>query len=211
MMTVNAKKTFTLLAALLMALVAFGGIAAMADDSDAAPGIDQAGIKASGFKQDRDGTLTIPVSVVDGDAAIVIKEGSTVVKEQTQAVTADTASLAVSFRLPAGTHQLSIELTNGGSTISAYYDLNVAKNVWSNITTYVAIVVVALIVVIIAVVYMRANPRNKPSTTFTELEQQKAAKASEPQAAAPAKTEKKKYGGSEEDSGKIKYTSSRRK
>ena len=115
------------------------------------------------------------------------------------------------YDLSAGTHQLSIELTNGGTTIYAHYDLNVAKNVWSNVTTYVALVIVAIIVVIIAVVYMRANPRNKPTTTFTELEQQeKAAKAAEPKAA-PSKTEKKKYGGSEEDSGKIKYTSSRRK
>ena len=192
MMTVNAKKTFTLLAALLMALVAFGAVAA-ASESDAI-GIDENNIKASGFKQDRDGTLTIPVSV-----------------EQTQAVTADTSSIAVTFRLSAGTHQLSIELTNGGTTVYAHYDLNVAKNVWSNVTTYVALVIVAIIVVIIAVVYMRANPRNKPTTTFTELEQQeKAAKAAEPRAA-PSKTEKKKYGGSEEDSGKIKYTSSRRK
>ena len=209
MMTVNAKKTFTLLAALLMALVAFGAVAA-ASESDAI-GIDENNIKASGFKQDRDGTLTIPVSVVEGDATITIKENGSLIKEQTQAVTADTSSIAVTFRLSAGTHQLSIELTNGGTTIYAHYDLNVAKNVWSNVTTYVALVIVAIIVVIIAVVYMRANPRNKPTTTFTELEQQeKAAKAAEPRAA-PSKTEKKKYGGSEEDSGKIKYTSSRRK
>ncbi|MBQ5447443.1 MAG: hypothetical protein IIT52_01030, partial [Candidatus Methanomethylophilus sp.] len=64
MMTVNAKKTFTLLAALLMTLVAFGAVAA-ASESDAI-GIDENSIKASGFKQDRDGTLTIPVSVVEG-------------------------------------------------------------------------------------------------------------------------------------------------
>ena len=206
MMTVNAKKTFTLLAALLMTLVAFGAVAA-ASESDAI-GIDENSIKASGFKQDRDGTLTIPVSVVEGDATIAIKENGSLIKEQTQAVTADTSSIAVTFRLSAGTHQLSIELTNGGTTVYAHYDLNVAKNVWSNVTTYVA---VAIIIVIIAVVYMRANPRNKPTTTFTELDQQeKAAKAAEPRTA-PSKTEKKKYGGSEEDSGKIKYTSSRRK
>ena len=207
MITVNAKKTFTLLAALLMTVVAFGAIV-VASESDAI-GINQDGISASGFKQDREGTLTIPVSVVDGDATITVTENGNVIKTQTQTVESTTTSISVSFKLSAGTHQLSIQLTNDGTTASAAYNLNVAKNVWSNLTTYVAIVIVAIIVVIIAVIYMRANPRNKPTTTFTELEQEKAAKSSEPQAA-PSKTEKKKYGGSEE-TGKIKYTSSRRK
>lgn len=208
MITVNAKKTFTLLTALLMTVVAFGAVA-VASESDAI-GINQDGISASGFKQDREGTLTIPVSVVDGDATITVTENGNVIKTQTQTVESTTTSISVSFKLSAGTHQLSIQLTNDGTTASAAYNLNVAKNVWSNLTTYVAIVIVAIIVVIIAVIYMRANPRNKPTTTFTELEQEKeAAKAAEPQAA-PTKTEKKKYGGSEE-TGKIKYTSSRRK
>jgi hypothetical protein len=209
MITVNAKKTFTLLAALLMTVVAFGAVA-VASESDATISITQEKISASGFKQDREGTLTIPVTVVDGEATITILENTNVIKTQTQTVESTTNSIAVNFSLPAGKHQLSIQLTNDGTTISAAYELNVAKNVWSNITTYVAIVIVAIIVVIIAVIYMRANPRNKPTTTFTELEQEKeAAKAAEPQAA-PTKTEKKKYGGSEE-TGKIKYTSSRRK
>ena len=209
MITVNAKKTFTLLAALLMTVVAFGAVV-VASESDAA-NIDGNNISATGFKQDREGTLTIPVkNLVDGDATVTISESGNVIKTQTQTVTVDTASIAVSFKLSAGNHQLSIKLENGGPAVYASYDLNVAKNVWSNLTTYVAIVIVAIIVVIIAVIYMRANPRNKPTTTFTELEQEKeAAKAAEPQAA-PTKTEKKKYGGSEE-TGKIKYTSSRRK
>ena len=209
MMTANAKKGLTLLAALLMTVVAFGAVA-FASESDAdGSGINQGSISASGFKQDRTGTLTVPVLVYDGEATLEVFENGNLLASMTQTVTGDTASLSVSFQLPAGKHTLDIRLTNVGTT-TAQYELNVAKNVWSNLTTYVAIVIVAIIVVIIAVLYMRANPRNKPTTTFTELEQEKAAAKTE-QPAAPAKTEKKKYGASEDDSGKMKYTSSRRK
>ena len=52
--------------------------------------------------------------------------------------------------------------------------------------------------------------RRKAPAVITDSGIPVAAKAAEPRAA-PSKTEKKKYGGSEEDFGKIKYTSSRRK
>lgn len=190
--------------------VVFGAFAVMADDSDAAPGIDQGGIKASGFKQDRDGTLTVPVgNLVAGTATLTITENGDIVKTQTYEVNEETTQLQISFRLSVGTHTVDIALENEGTSAApAQFTFDVAKNVWSSLYTYVAIVIVAIIVVIIAVLYMRANPRVKPTTTFTELEQEKAAKSSEQ--TAPAKTEKKTYK-SDDDSGKIKYTSSRRK
>lgn len=208
----NARKSVAVLAALLMAVTAFAVIVS-SEESDAA-GISFNGddIKASGFKDGHDGTLTLTVYNDDGEhitsVTVTVKEGTKTYVEREYAVVAGANTIEVRFGMSQGTHAVDVSVKGGESTWSASTEIVVADNVWSNIVTYLAVVLIAVIVIVIAVVYMRANPRNKPTTTFTQLESEKKA-ASEP--AAPAKTEKKQYKAASEETGKIKYTSSRRK
>lgn len=202
----SISKPVTILVALLMAVTAFAVIAA--DNSDAASDVRIYGdkIKADGFKNDADGTLVVPVkSDLDGiTVTMVVKEGSKVLKTQNYEINNGDTDLKMTLRLNEGRHEVNITISIDDVFQDAQSaNINVGNNVWTNVTTYVAIIIVAIIVVIIAVVYMRANPRNKPTTTFTQLEEEKAAKAAQDSADEP-KAEKK-------GTDKVKYVSSRRK
>ncbi len=198
----NVNRYIAVLVAVIMAMTAF---AVVADASDASTSVDSSGISASEFKDGKTGTLHIKVNnndeVVDQITVTVSENGKTLAETSTD-ISNGTHEVDLSFQLSTGTHDLSITVKDqAGNTTKASFTLEVKKDVWSNLTTYLAIAFLAIIIIIIAVVYMRANPRNKPTTTFTELERQKAeaaAKAEEPEK--PAKS-----------TGKIKYESSRRK
>lgn len=206
----NAGRYLALLAALVIVLT---GFAVVADSTDASTVIDQTGISSSGFKQDQDGTLHVPVSCSDDTATVTltVRENGNEIKSQTYDVVNGRQTLDISFELKKGDHSLDITVTDDhGYSSHAQTDVHVKKNVWSNIATYAAIVVIAIIVVIIAVVYIRANPRNKPTTTFTELEREKNEAKKD---AEMTKTAKKEYGTPEgqKKTDRIKYKSSRRK
>ena len=198
----SVNKYVAALVAIVMAMTAF---AVVADASDASTSIDQFGITASEFKDGKTGTLHIKVNnndEVEDQITVTVSENGRTLAEADFVIYPDTHNVDLSFQLSKGTHDLSIQVKDKAEHITkASFALDVKKDVWSNLTTYLAIAFLAIIIIIIAVVYMRANPRNKPTTTFTELERQKneaAAKAEEPEK--PAKS-----------TGKIKYESSRRK
>lgn len=198
----SVNKYIAALVAIVMAMTAF---AVVADASDASTGIDSNSISASEFKDGKTGTLHIKVNnndEVEDQITVTVSENGKTLAEADFVIYPDTHNVDLSFQLSKGTHDLSIQVKDkAGNITKASFALDVKKDVWSNLTTYLAIAFLAIIIIIIAVVYMRANPRNKPTTTFTELERQKneaAAKAEEPEK--PAKS-----------TGKIKYESSRRK
>ena len=200
----NAYANRNKLAVVLLALLTvFSAGAVLASDASDADNAYLNSISASDFYENKNGTLTIPIQL-DGDRTIhvVIKEnGNTVVDKTFTDVPASTTSVSVSFSLSAGTHILNdICVTIGGVDFHGNYTLEVKKDIWSSVGTYIALVIVAIVIIAIVVIYMRARPNNKPTTTFTQLEEEKkaAAAAPEKEKAAP-KTEK------------IKYTSSRRK
>ncbi len=199
----NAYAKRNRLAVLLLALLTvFSAGAVLASDASEADSFNPNDISASGFKEDKSGTLTIPIST-DGPRTVTVlvkEEGRTLVDRLFTNVEGD-VSLKVSFELGVGDHNIIVTVNNGDDiNVSKSIEISVDEDIWSNITTYIAIVVVAIVVIVIVVLYMRAKPNNKPTTTFTQLEEEKkaAAAAPEKEKAAP-KTEK------------IKYTSSRRK
>ena len=199
----NANRYIAALVAVIMAMTAF---AVVADASDAASARTQIfDVSADDFTEDKSSTLHIKVNCIDDDGdhiTVTVKENDKVLKTAEYDVGYGETPLDISFSVSKGTHELTIYVVDGTQVEShASITINAKDDVWSNITTYLAIVFLAIIIIIIIVVYMRANPRNKPTTTFTELERQKkeaAANAEEP--AKPSKS-----------TGKIKYESSRRK
>lgn len=190
----------------LVALIAVAMVATVfvtvADVSSADTTIESSSITADGFMHDKTGTLHIRVLCNDESDTITVSatENGNILKSESIAVVNGWNTVSLSFQLSQGHHDISVTVVDGnGNTTSGSITLDVSKSVWSNITTYLAIAVLAIIVLAIAVVYMRSNPRNKPTTTFTELENAKnAAKSEEP--AKPTRS-----------TGKIKYESSRRK
>ena len=200
----NAYAKRTNIAVALLAFLAVFSIASVAFADDAqADSADMNHISSSDFTEGKSGTLTIPVSLTDiRDIHVVVMEGTkTLVDKTFTDVPASKTSISVSFSLSAGTHNLNYILVSiDGEDYVGNYTVEVKEDIWSNLTTYLAIVVVAIVVIIIVVIYMRAKPNNKPTTTFTQLEEEKKAAAAAP--AEPKTTSKTE---------KIKYTSSRRK
>lgn len=212
-MNCNKKmKKFTAMFAVLVMLLTAFAVVAETEDADASVAIDQTGVSVSGFKQDKTGTLHVPVNCTEASDTVTIKvsENGNEIATQTFEVVNGIQTLDISFKLHRGDHVLDIQSTdsNGDSTYATTGTFHVSKNVWSNVTTYLAIALIAIIIIIIAAVYIRANPRNKPTTTFTELEKQKNEAKKE---AELTKTSKKEYDTGTKKTDKIKYTSSRRK
>lgn len=190
---------------LLTVLTVFASATILAADASDADSSNLNNISASDFYSNKDGTLTLPVELDNTrNITITVKEnGNTIASRTLTDVASTTHSVSISFSLSEGTHDLlvAIDISNGVSYHNeTNYELNVKKDIWSSVGTYIALVIVAIVIIAIVVIYMRARPNNKPTTTFTQLEEEKkaAAAAPEKEKAAP-KTEK------------IKYTSSRRK
>ncbi|MCQ2085053.1 MAG: hypothetical protein MJZ21_02775 [archaeon] len=198
----NAYRNLTKpIVAILALLMAFSAVAVLAVDDSDAIGINTSGITDKNFKEDKNGTLVIPVLNGFGHTCkVLIEEDGKTVTVQDFANVEDV--IEISVELSKGPHHLNIIITDLDNSTScpSSYTLEVKENVWSRVGTYLAVVVVVIVVIIILVVYMRARPNNKPTTTFTQLEEEKkAATSAKEQPVAPAKTEK------------VKYTSSRRK
>lgn len=184
----NHKKTMIALAITLMALIPAGML--MSDESDAR--VDFGDVWGSGFTTNGDGTLHVTLNsteYIEIEMTITVTEGNRELKSIEVTIPAATDEnptvkyvAEVSFRLDGeGTHQLRVTcepshyFTPSGQPIN-YYDVNVdvTVSIWSNTTTYIAIIVVALLIVIAVYLKIRSTPITKPKMTFTELERQKA-------------------------------------
>ncbi len=200
-----AKINNKYLAALLAVFMALAAFAVIADSSNASDASTTAikDVTDDGFMDDKVGTLHIKVNCTEESDEItvtVIDNNNEILTKEFEVKNGET-TLDVQFKLSEGGHDLSVKIVcKDKSEVYSAHHVDVKKSVWSNITTYLAIVALAIIVIIIAVVYMRANPRNKPTTTFTELEKQKNASQGEESAQSANKSTEK-----------IKYESSRRK
>ena len=195
---------------LLTVLTVFASAAILAADASDADDANLNNFSSSDFYSNKDGTLTIPSTLGDiRTVKITVEEEShQVAYKVINNVPETSTSVSISFSLGEGYHYLVVKIdtyTDSTMTSNVYhnqsnYELNVKKDIWSSVGTYIALVIVAIVIIAIVVIYMRAKPNNKPTTTFTQLEEEKkaAAAAPEKEKAAP-KTEK------------IKYTSSRRK
>ncbi|MCQ2085382.1 MAG: hypothetical protein MJZ21_04465 [archaeon] len=197
----NLSKSVAISAALLMALCAFAVFAV--EDSDA-ESFGSNDVKVSGFKQDKAGTITVTVHECAPEhvVKIVALEDGVIKGEGAEIAHEEDVAISISFKLSQGTHEIVLKGYVDGSEfgVPQYVTVESADNIWSHVTSYIVLIVVVIVVIVIAVLYIRAKPNNKPTTTFTQLEEEKkAARAESTKAAAPAKTEK------------VKYTSSRRK
>lgn len=95
-----------------------------------------------------------------------------------------------------GEHNITIKCTPAtyfGSINETTAVVIVTQSVWSNWTTYIAIIVVAILIVAAAALHMRSVPKVKADTTFTELEQKKAPRSGETRT-----TERRKYSDSKD-------------
>lgn len=214
------KRSFALFAMILVALSAFAVIG-MSGDADAA-NINQTDIEANGFVQDKTGTLIVPVTNNDSaDIKVIMTvtdayDSSKVYSKQTiedaTLIAANsTVGMKADFSLGAGEKTVRITLTivegddtfSGDSTTTFTHTIDVASSIWAGISVYLAIIFIVIVVIIGVVYYLRNKPKNKPTTTFTQLEAEK--NAAEKESFSDLEAEKKK------DTGKVKYVSSRRK
>lgn len=207
----NHKKTLIALAVIMMAIVPASMM--MSDESDAK--VDFGDIWGSGFTTSGPGTLNVVLTSTEYDDIVgidvIVTENGVERGRTTVTVPAnDSITAEVRFSLDgAGTHYLRVTCEPpdtfppgpNGQPIN-YIDgisVEVTVSIWSNTTTYLALIVVAILVVIAVYLRMRSAPVTKPKMTFTELEKQKAAERGEveekPKASA---TERRRYGSSEQ-------------
>lgn len=210
---------------LIVVCMAFSAIAVMSDVSDATA---IGSIDDDGFKENQSGTLTVKVANTEGtdiDVTItVLDEDGDEIKSATSTVADGTHDVEISFKLGAGSHDLTVKatavLTGTTETVTvspgtATYTIDVDKSIWSGWVPYVVLAIVAIIVILVIVLWYRGRPKSKPAVTFTDLEEGKTV----PQEAAPASdTGRKKYEApkpakqeEQPSTGRIKYKSDRRK
>ena len=209
----SGKKGIVFLLAALMALVTASAV--VSDGSDASPGMATG--SAGEFKDGKDGTITFLVNNDTGGEIeatfkvyIYIAYGD--ITESTAANVTMTQTLAdgqntvkISFSMGDGDHTVTVTASSDDATFDAganHFTLNisVAKSIWSNVTTYLALIAIVLIVVIAAFYYIRTKPKAAPSTTFTELEEKKKAEKPEEPARKSVGTERRRYNSKANDS-----------
>lgn len=208
----SGKKGIVFLLAALMALVTASAV--VSDGSDASPGMATG--SAGEFKDGKDGTITFLVNndtggEIEATFKVYVDIAYGDITESTAANVTMTQTLAdgqntvkISFSMGDGDHTVTVTASSDDATFDAganHFTLNisVAKSIWSNVTTYLALIAIVLIVVIAAFYYIRTKPKAAPSTTFTELEEKKAKKPEEP-ARKSVGTERRKYNSKANDS-----------
>lgn len=209
----SGKKGIVFLLAALMALVTASAV--VSDGSDASPGMATG--SAGEFKDGKDGTITflvnndtggeieatfkVYVDIAYGD----ITESTTANVTMTQTLADGQNTVKISFSMGDGDHTVTVTASSDDATFDAganHFTLNisVAKSIWSNVTTYLALIAIVLIVVIAAFYYIRTKPKAAPSTTFTELEEKKKAEKPEEPARKSVGTERRRYNSKANDS-----------
>lgn len=209
----SGKKGIVFLLAALMALVTASAV--VSDGSDASPGMATG--SAGEFKDGKDGTITFLVNndtggEIEATFKVYIDIAYGDITESTAANVTMTQTLAdgqntvkISFSMGDGDHTVTVTASSDDATFDAganHFTLNisVAKSIWSNVTTYLALIAIVLIVVIAAFYYIRTKPKAAPSTTFTELEEKKKAEKPEEPARKSVGTERRRYNSKANDS-----------
>lgn len=209
----SGKKGIVFLLAALMALVTASAV--VSDGSDASPGMATG--SAGEFKDGKDGTITFLVNndtggEIEATFKVYVDIAYGDITESTAANVTMTQTLAdgqntvkISFSMGDGDHTVTVTASSNDATFDAganHFTLNisVAKSIWSNVTTYLALIAIILIVVIAAFYYIRTKPKAAPSTTFTELEEKKKAEKPEEPARKSVGTERRRYNSKANDS-----------
>ena len=209
----SGKKGIVFLLAALMALVTASAV--VSDGSDASPGIATG--SAGEFKDGKDGTITFLVNNdTGGEIEATIKvyvdiaygdttESTAAKVTMTQTLADGQNTVKISFSMGDGDHTVTVTASSDDATFDAganHFTLNisVAKSIWSNVTTYLALIAIVLIVIIAAFYYIRTKPKAAPSTTFTELEEKKKAEKPEEPARKSVGTERRRYNSKANDS-----------
>lgn len=209
----SGKKGIVFLLAALMALVTASAV--VSDGSDASPGMATG--SAGEFKDGKDGTITFLVNndtggEIEATFKVYVDIAYGDITESTAANVMMTQTLAdgqntvkISFSMGDGNHTVTVTASSDDATFDAganHFTLNisVAKSIWSNVTTYLALIAIVLIVVIAAFYYIRTKPKAAPSTTFTELEEKKKAEKPEEPARKSVGTERRRYNSKANDS-----------
>ena len=209
----SGKKGIVFLLAALMALVTASAV--VSDGSDASPGMATG--SAGEFKDGKDGTITFLVNndtggEIEATFKVYVDIAYGDITESTAANVTMTQTLAdgqntvkISFSMGDGDHTVTVTASSDDATFDAganHFPLNisVAKSIWSNVTTYLALIAIVLIVIIAAFYYIRTKPKAAPSTTFTELEEKKKAEKPEEPARKSVGTERRRYNSKANDS-----------
>lgn len=209
----SGKKGIVFLLAALMALVTASAV--VSDGSDASPGMATG--SAGEFKDGKDGTITFLVNndtggEIEATFKVYVDIAYGDITESTAANVMMTQTLAdgqntvkISFSMGDGDHTVTVTASSDDATFDAganHFTLNisVAKSIWSNVTTYLALIAIVLIVIIAAFYYIRTKPKAAPSTTFTELEEKKKAEKPEEPARKSVGTERRRYNSKANDS-----------
>lgn len=209
----SGKKGIVFLLAALMALVTASAV--VSDGSDASPGMATG--SAGEFKDGKDGTITFLVNndtggEIEATFKVYVDIAYGDITESTAANVTMTQTLAdgqntvkISFSMGDGDHTVTVTASSDDAAFDAganHFTLNisVAKSIWSNVTTYLALIAIILIVVIAAFYYIRTKPKAAPSTTFTELEEKKKAEKPEEPARKSVGTERRRYNSKANDS-----------
>ena len=209
----SGKKGIVFLLAALMALVTASAV--VSDGSDASPGMATG--SAGEFKDGKDGTITFLVNndtggEIEATFKVYVDIAYGDITESTAANVTMTQTLAdgqntvkISFSMGDGDHTVTVTASSDDATFDAganHFTLNisVAKSIWSNVTTYLALIAIVLIVIIAAFYYIRTKPKAAPSTTFTELEEKKKAEKPEEPARKSVGTERRRYNSKANDS-----------
>ena len=209
----SGKKGIVFLLAALMALVTASAV--VSDGSDASPGMATG--SAGQFKDGKDGTITFLVNndtggEIEATFKVYVDIAYGDITESTAANVTMTQTLAdgqntvkISFSMGDGDHTVTVTASSDDATFDAganHFTLNisVAKSIWSNVTTYLALIAIVLIVIIAAFYYIRTKPKAAPSTTFTELEEKKKAEKPEEPARKSVGTERRRYNSKANDS-----------
>ena len=209
----SGKKGIVFLLVALMALVTASAV--VSDGSDASPGMATG--SAGEFKDGKDGTITFLVNndtggEIEATFKVYVDIAYGDITESTAANVTMTQTLAdgqntvkISFSMGDGDHTVTVTASSDDATFDAganHFTLNisVAKSIWSNVTTYLALIAIVLIVIIAAFYYIRTKPKAAPSTTFTELEEKKKAEKPEEPARKSVGTERRRYNSKANDS-----------
>ncbi|WP_400225647.1 hypothetical protein [Methanomethylophilus alvi] len=209
----SGKKGIVFLLAALMALVTASAV--VSDGSDASPGMATG--SAGEFKDGKDGTITFLVNndtggEIEATFKVYVDIAYGDITESTAANVTMTQTLAdgqntvkISFSMGDGDHTVTVTASSDDATFDAganHFTLNisVAKSIWSNVTTYLALIAIVLIVIIAAFYYIRTKPKAAPSTTFTELEEKKKEEKPEEPARKSVGTERRRYNSKANDS-----------
>lgn len=173
----------------------------------------------SGIESDFDtlsgGSITIPISNSYSEtftAHITVTEGSKVVYEEDEEIVKGMESIKLSMPdfKSEGNHTLTITFETdhpydyvfnpSTTTITVHVD----SNVLSHWTTYLVIIIAVIAIVVVVYLKMRDTPKDKPTMTFEELEEERkskmAAKSEKRAAKAEApSTERKRYTGKKKE------------